>query len=290
MAAEFTLDGIESLRDRRYHRTSELRVTTEAQARAFVDEVGFCFLLGAKSVEIPTLWAAVCGAHREVPRHHNDPDLGRTWRWKDTLPSRGEIYYGKLLRGKPTLVSLELLPHFYALSPNYGDLDDYLVQYEEGLLSVEAKNVYQALLDGGAMATSRLRQVAGLSGGGSNARRFENALTELQAELKIVKVGISDANRWGYAYVYDLLLRHFPDVSDKARAVSTDQAMETLLVRYLENVIVVPEAAAKRLFRWDEWEWDRLMARVEDKHAVRRGFRVKGLRGACLTLADADGT
>ena len=287
MAPEPTLEQIESLRDRRYRRTPDLRVTTEAQARAFVDEVGFCFLFGAKGIEIPSLWSAICGGKRPVPRQHNDPDLGRTWRWKDTLPSRGEIYYGKLLRGKATLVSLDLLPSFYALSPNYGDLDDYLAQYEEGLLSVEAKNVYEALLNEGAMATSRLRQVAGLAGGGAAARRFDNALAELQAELKIVKVGISDANRWGYAYVYDLLLRRFPDLSDKARAISSDHAMENLLFAYLRSVVVVPEAAAKRLFRWEEWEWDRLMPRLEANGTIRRGLRVEGLRGGCLALGDA---
>ncbi|MBN1401529.1 MAG: hypothetical protein JXA74_11870 [Anaerolineae bacterium] len=286
MGAGWSLEGIEAWRDLRYHRTAELRVTSEAEARAFVDEIGFCFLFGDKSVEIPTLWAAVCGSRRPVPHHHNDPDLGRTWQWKDTLPSRREIYYGKLLRGKPTLVSLALLPIFYALSPNYGDLEDYLIQYEEGLLSAEAKGIYEALLYKGAMATSRLRQEAGLPGGGANARRFESALTELQMELKIVKVGISDANRWGYAYVYDLFLRRFPEVPEAARAISTDAAMETLLVRYLRNVVAQTQAGVKRVFGWDEWEWERLLDRLTEKGLIRRDLRIEGLRGPCLALAE----
>jgi len=165
MALDYTPEQIEAIRDLRYHRTPALRVRTEQQARQFVDQVGFCFLFGDKTTEIPTLWAAVCGSRRPMPHHHHDADIGRTWRWKDTLPSRGEIYYGKLLRKKPTLVSLSLLPCFYALSPNYGDVEDYLLQYEEGKLSSEARNVYEALLEHGAMATSRLRQLAGLSGG-----------------------------------------------------------------------------------------------------------------------------
>jgi hypothetical protein len=284
MGAGCSLERIEAWRDLRYHRTTALRVTNEAEARAFVDEVGFCFLFGDKGVEVPTLWAAVCGSRRPVPRRHNDPDLGRTWQWKDTLPSRREIYYGKLLRGKATLVSLAFLPSFYALSPNYGDLEDYLLQYEEGLLSAEAKSIYEALLNKGAMATSRLRQEAGLPGGGANARRFENALTELQMELKIVKVGISDANRWGYAYVYDLFLRRFPEVPEAARAISTDAAMETLLLRYLHNVVAQTQAGAQRLFGWDGWEWDRLLDRLTAKNLIQRDVRIEGLRGPCLTL------
>ena len=280
---QYTLDEIESLRDVRYHRTLELRVHTEEQALGFVNEVGFCFLFGEKGVAIPTLWSAICGSRRPVPRSNRDADIGRTWRWKDTLPSRGLVYYGKLLRDRATLVSLDLLPWFFALSPNYGDVEDYMEQYDEGLLTVEAKNVYEALLNEGAMATSRLRQVAGLSGG-PNARRFERALVELQRELKIVKVGTSDANAWGYAYVYDLFLRRFPEIPEAARSISTDAAREALLERYLRNVIAQTEAAARRLFRWDDWEWARLLERMAGKGQIRRGVRIQGLRGSCLML------
>ncbi len=286
MAYDYTLEELESLRDVRYHRTPELRVTSEEEALRFINEVGYCFLFGDRDVEIPTLWAAICGSRRTVPEEHFDHEVGLTWEWKDTLPTRGEIFYGKLLRGKPTLVSLALLPCFYALSPNYGDVDDYLEQYSEGQLSVEAKNIYEALLKEGAMATSRLRQVAGLAGSGANARRFDRALGELQAELKIVKVGISDANRWGYAYVYDLFLRRFPDLPERARRISTDEAMKALLLSYLRNVIAHPETSVKRLFHWDEWEWDRLLARLAERGSIRRDVRVQGLPGLCLAAVE----
>lgn len=287
MSFEYTLEQIEALRDIRYHRTPALRATTEARALAFIDEVGFCFLFGDAAVEMPTLWAAVAGSRRSMPSGHFDPDLDRTWNWKDSLPTRGVAYYGKLLRGRPTLVSLALLPTFYALSPNYGDIEDYLLQYEEGKLSVEAKNVYEALLKEGALATSRLRQVAGMPGGGENARRFERALAELQAEMKIAKVGISDANRWGYAYVYDLFLRRFPDVPEAARHIGEEEAMQTLLLRYLRNVIAVPEATARRLFRWEEWEWERVLARAAAQGHILRDVRIEGLRGRCLATTGA---
>lgn len=283
MTSEYTLDEIEALRDVRYHRTPELRAHTEEQALGFVNEVGFCLLFGEKGVAIPTLWSAICGSRRAVPRSNRDADIGRTWGWKDSLPSRRLVYYGKLLRDRATLVSLDLLPWFYALSPNYGDVEDYIDQYDEGLLTVEAKNVYEALLNEGAMATSRLRQVAGLAGG-ANARRFERALVELQRELKIVKVGTSDANAWGYAYVYDLFLRRFPDMPEAARPIGTDAAMETLLERYLRNVIAQTETATRRLFRWDAWEWTRLLERLAEQRRLLRGVRIEGFRGSCLML------
>jgi len=272
-------------RDWRYRRTPQRRVHTEAEAREFVDQVGLAFLFGARGVEMPTLWGAVAGSTRPVPEHHNDDDLGRVWSWKDTLPARKEIYYGKLLRAMPTLVSLDLLPAFYALSPNYGDPLDYIEQYEAGLLSVEARRVYEVLLNQGALATSFLRKEAGLAGGGAVARRFDAALTELQMQLKIAKVGISDASRWGYAYVYDLFTRQFPDVPGLARAVPTDQAMETLLLRHLQNVAVESVSACERLFRWDPWEWDRLIARLASRGAILNDLSVNWLRGPAMAHA-----
>jgi hypothetical protein len=281
-----TAIAISTLRDRRYHRTPEGRIHTEAAARAFVDEVGFCFLFGERGIEIPTLWGAICGADRPVPRHHDDADLGRAWNWKDSLPARGEVFYGKLLRAKPTLVSLALLPTFYALSPNYGDVEDYLQQYDEGLLTIEARNIYQALRDEGPLSTSRLRQIAGLQGGGPVARRFDNALTELQTQLKIAKTGISDANRWGYAYVYDLFLRAFPDVPEQARLVSTDRAMETLLLQHLHNTVAEREAALRRLFGWEGWEMDRTLARLVTAGTIEPDVQVVGERST-LVVATA---
>ena len=285
--APYTREKIEALRDVRYHRTPALCARSEEQALAFVDAVGFCFLFGDQSAEMPTLWAAVTGSRRPVPRTHFDQDVGHVWQWKDSLPARGALFYGKLLRDKPTLVSLALLPSFYALSPNYGDIDDYVEQYAEGKLTSEAKSVYEVLLSEGAMATSRLRQTAGLAGGGANARRFERALTELQRELKIVKVGTSDANAWGYAYVYDLFIRRFPEVPQRAHAISSQVAMETLLVRYLDNVVAQPEHACQRLFRWGAWEWERLVERLVQQGHVRKGLRVQGARGEWLA-ASAD--
>ena len=285
MTCDYTLDQVEALRDLRYHRTPSLRLHNEDQALEYVDKVGFCFLFGDQDVEIPTLWAAITGSRRDVPSDHFDADVGRTWEWKDSLPVRGLIYYGKLLRAKPTLVSLGLLPCFYALSPNYGELDDYLEQYRDGLLSLEARNVYEALLKEGAMATSRLRQVVGLPGGGANARRFDRALAELQVGLQIVKVGISDANRWGYAYVYDLFLRRFPTVPALARTITRRDAMGKLLSVYLHNVIVQSEAVTQRLFRWDSREWEQLLADLAGRGLLRRDITVEGLPGDLLGLS-----
>ena len=256
-----TPQSIQDWRDTRYRRRPSLRLHNVQQALEFVNDVGFCFLFPAREVELPSLWEAICGQARPLPMHHDDTELGYTWEWKDEMPSRGLAFYGKLLRKKPMLISLQLLPHFYALSANYGEVEDYLLEYEEGKLSEEAKRVFEALLKHGALPTSHLRRRAGLEGK-EDARRFDRAILELQLGLKIVKTGISDANAWKYCYVYDVLLRRWPDLAERARAISSREAMSTLLLAYLHNVGVATVEQVVRLFGW-ELPWvEELRARL----------------------------
>lgn len=274
-------ERVEALRDARGHRRPELRLRNEEQAQAFVDEVGFCFLFAARGFAMPSLWEAICGEARPVPRQHNDPDLARAWQWKDSLPARKACFYGKLLRKRPTLVSRAYLAHLYALSENYGELDDYVEEYEEGRLSAESKWVYEALLNGGPQSTTRLRKLAGLEGK-ANMGRFDRALAELQAGLKIVKVGISDANAWGYCYVYDLLLRQYPDLAEQARTIHSTQAEEALCLKYLESAVCVTAGEIERLFGWEPWRMERLVARLVVAGAVASDVRWPGRRFAHL--------
>jgi len=279
-------DALRLLRAERYRQRPHLRVQTEAQALEFLNDVGLCLLFSGQGLELPSLWGALCGEDRPVPQHHRDRNLGLAWSWKDTLPIQGKVLYGKFLRKKPVFVSLALASYFYALSPNYGDpAEDYMQDYLDGHLSVEAKQVYEVLLEQGALPTSRLRREAGL-GGKSSASRFDRALAELQMQFRITKVAISDANRWGYAYVYDLFLRRFPGVPAAAHRISEEEAMVALLARYLRNVIAVPEAAARRLFRWETWEWDRVVERAATKGLILHDVRIEGLKGRCLATAD----
>ena len=136
------------------------------------------------------------------------------------------------------------------------------------------------------MSTKRIRKLANLAGGGQNARRFDRAVAELQIEIKIAKVGIADSNRWGYAYVYDLFMRRYPDVLEKARRIPSGEAMSFLLRRYLRNVIAQPESSVQRLFRWETWEWGVLLDRLADEGTICRGLHITGIDGSCLATTE----
>lgn len=215
-------------------------------------------LFPVRGMELPSLWEAINGRPRAMPRTHYDEAISLTWDFKDTLPAAKRVYYGKLLRHKPTLVSLQVLPYLYALSGNFGDLDDYLDAYADGRMSEPAKRVYEALLWHGPSPTSILRWRAGL-GGKENSARFDRAITELQAGMHIVKTGISDANRWQYCYVYDLLPRWLPEVTQRAAEIKTKEAMQVVITKYLQVVMIATAPQMSRLFGWEPELTDRIV-------------------------------
>jgi len=280
---ELTPERVRAWRDEKYRRRANLRVRTEDEALAFLNDVGLAVLFSASDIELPSLWEAISGGTRAVPEHHDDADLGLTWDWKDTLPAHKSILYGKFLRKKPVFISLDLFPQFYALSGNFGELDEYLEQYRDGHMSEEARRIYETLLQRGALPTSHLRQAARMANKEA-APRFDRALAELQMGYKIVKVGISDANRWGYCYVYDLLPRQFPDAVVQARGISENRAADAILTRYMGTVLVASPQEAARLFGWEAWRLERSVKRLADSGALVADLRV-GDRNGLLGLA-----
>ncbi len=260
---------IANIRAAHYRMRPDLKVKTQAEAVRFINEVGVALLFPGDKLPLPDLWSAINGCERKLPKHHHDWALGKTWDWKDNIPARKRAWYGKLVRGKPAFVSLNDLPAIYALSSNYGELDDYLEAYADGLMSVEAKTIYEVLLAEGPLPTSAIRKASGMVGGGDNARRFERAIVELQADLKIVKSGVSTANRWKYCYEYDLLLRWAPNVAEQARQYNSRLAMRHLIGRYLQSSIGAPPAVFPRLFGWDPGVTERIMDEMLQDGTIR---------------------
>lgn len=246
---EIPSERIKAFREFTFRMTPTLRVRSLDEAVAFVNERGFIFFWPIKALEFPSLWTAAAG-NRPVPQERDDPGQ-ITWEWKDDALGKGLWYYGRLLRHRNMMVSLECLPYFYALSPNYGDPEnDFLEQYHQGTISMEARAVYETLLNQGAMDSLSLRREAHLRSTGSEGR-FNHAIDTLQGELKILPVGISQAGSWHYAYIYDLVTRHFPELQDLARPISETEARSHLLLTCLETLGAAEISEISRLFGWE---------------------------------------
>jgi hypothetical protein len=273
-----TKHAVTERREARYRRRMNLRVTTKEQAAEFVNDAGFCFLFPIQGVEMPSLWDAVAGRVLKTTNKHSGYEIERTWGWKDEALGQRLWFYGKLIRSRATLVSLNFLPNFYALSENYGDYEhDYLDEYHTGALSAEAKTIYEALLKNGALDAIRLRRESRMSAEASKPR-FEKALTELQTSLKVLPVGVAPAGAWRYAFIYEILPRWLPDLAERARSISRAAARCVILDRYLHNVIASPLAAAARVFGWKLDEARRAAEELAAQGRIDLAVKVAGIR------------
>jgi len=279
------MERLQAHRARSFGLLAGTRVATPAQALDFVNARGFAYFWPIKGVTLPSLWTAVAG-DRPVPNNHDDPGHV-TWRWKDEALGKRIWYYAKVLRKKATIISLEAAPYFYALSENYGSPEeDYLIAYQEGRLTRAAKLVYEALLDEGPLNTINLRRAARLANAKSS--EFNRALEVLQADFKVLPVGVSDAGAWHYSHIYDLVPRHYPDLPGQARHIGEAEAREKLLELYFQSVGAAQMRDVDKLFRWGNAVTERAVRRLVEKGIVLEGLTREDKRGEWLALAESD--
>ncbi|MGD0002595.1 MAG: crosslink repair DNA glycosylase YcaQ family protein [Anaerolineaceae bacterium] len=278
------LEDLKKYRAQSYFTLPGTRLHTMDEAVEFVNLRGFIFFWPVKNVELPSLWAAVAG-DRPVPDEHDDPGH-ITWDWKDRMLGKKRWYYARILRRRNTFISMSALPYFYALSPNYGEPEtDYLDQYEEGLMTAEARAVFEALLREGPLDTLALRRAAHMKGP-SNDTRFNRALDNLQLEFKALPVGISDAGSWHYAFIYDLTHRHIPELISQARGIAELEACVKLVELYLRSVGAAQVQDIARLFGWEMQKVSKALEILQRNGVVQTDLEFAQLGGNWLALSE----
>ncbi|MEK9137661.1 MAG: hypothetical protein AAB393_11105, partial [Bacteroidota bacterium] len=250
MKFSYSTNEVEAWRDKVHRRTSRLAVKTKHQALQFINTVGFCFAFKADYSESPCLWHAATGRRNpEMPHHtHHDPYLSFVWEMKNILPAEKKIYYGKLLRNRPTMVSLEYFPYFYALSRRSGASDEYVREFASGTLSPAAKSIMDALTDSSPQITKGLKLASGLHTK-ADRKEFDNAIAELQRKMFIVKV----AEHYDpFTFEWETVLRRFSKETRAARKISEERAREHILQKYFENQLVGTVVSIQGLFGWEK--------------------------------------
>ena len=279
-----SLERIQTHRARTYRLLPGLRLTSLAEAAAFVEDRSFVFFWPIKGVEMPSLWAAVAG-DRPVADEHDDPGH-KTWGWKDASLGKKCWYYAKVLRKKATMIALDVAPYFYALSENYGTPEeDYLDQYRQGTLTQESKAIYEVLLREGPTHTIALRTMTFMAGKASNSR-FSRALDELQADFKILPVGVAQAGTWNYAFIYDCVHRHYPDLPERAGAIKISEAQRTLVELYFRSVGAAQLGDVAKVFQWPRKDVEQAARALVDAGTLVAGLTIPGQKGEWLALAD----
>ncbi len=267
MTAFVTLSGA-ALRRLRRDVVRRFRVRTQGQALRFIRAVGFCYAFTAGPGQLPGLFD-VLDTRSENRR------WAWAWDWKEALPSAKKVFYGRVLHRKPTFISLEFVPHFFALTGNVGDPDDYQRLYEAGRLSYSARRVYELITRGGPLTTRQIRQAVEPDRRGSSSRLLR-ALAELQGLFLLARIGEVGDNPGNYAYVWDAFDRWLPDAVQQASRISHPEAAAAVLVQYLRLAGAPRPEDAAALF---EWPPPVLAAVIQDLRDDGRIVTVRGPDG-----------
>ncbi len=246
------------------------RVRTAAACRRFVEHLGFCYAFTPGPGGIPGLFDV-------VGTRSTDRMWSWVWTWKDSLVTRRQVYYGRVLRRKPTFIALAYLPAFYALSGNVGEPDDYLLAYRTGHLSLLAREVYEQIERQGPLDTWQLRRR--FVAAGDSGSRLHRALEELQERFLIAKVAEVEG-RGSYAYIWDTFARWMPEVIAQAARITGEEAAGLVLRGYLRIVGAATPQQVADLFRWPPSLLQPAAARggaVEAELAGERAWTFPGL-------------
>lgn len=281
-------DQLNQYRAQTFRTAPGLRLTSADQAVDFVNQRGYIFFWPIKNVMMPSLWAAVAG-DRPVADAHDDPGHV-SWNWKDSLLGKRRWFYGRVLRKRNSMISLNILPYFYALSPNYGNYEeDYLIDYEAGSLPLASRLIYEALLKDGPLDTITLRKKAGLTSRASDTE-FNHALDNLQTTFRILPTGVADTGAWHYAFIYDIVARHFPDLTERAHPITEADARQKLIQVYLESLGVAAFKDLQSFFCTQPLSWDpkRLetdLQKMEGRGQLRQSVAIENLPGTFVVSA-----
>jgi hypothetical protein len=279
-----TIDRIKEYRSHTFGYHPKDRVRTKEEAIKFVNQRGFIFFWPIKGTTLPSLWGAVSG-DRPVPNDHDDPGHV-SWGWKDSLLGKHVWYYGKILRKKATIISMAIAPCFYALTENYGSPDeDYLTIYEQGRMTQEAKAIYEALLESSPQDTITLRKKARLTSQESDSR-FNRALTDLQADFKIMPVDVVDAGSWHYSFAYDIVARYEPDLLENSRYLGELDARQKILELYFQSVGAAKIRDLVKLFGWKPADIEQAIGHLEYAGLIQKHQALDNHPGEWMILSE----
>lgn len=181
-----------------------------------------------------------CCTAKELPAYPDFPSQSAVlregaadvWFWKDDLHVETRLYYTRVFGGEPGFISYSLLP---ALVATNGRVADELIF--SGLLSAEARLIYQIIEESGPIPIRDLKKLLGPD----TKRAATRLLHELERQFIITKSGITGRTRGTYGYVWDLTERWMPEVLEAADRIGRSAA-ENMIRQRLAAFGVPPDS------------------------------------------------
>lgn len=209
-------------------------VRTIEDARAFLEDVGFCLIYPLRPpLPLPTWIGAYVGSDERLPgarQAFSDPRAGEAEELMLRLLREKSAFESNLLGESNILVAASLFPYFYAL---------VAAQEKKGTakgekLSPLANDTYKVIQAKGPLAKQQLRA---LLKGDLSTSALDRALAELWSRLRITRVGhLPDEGA-----VWDTFARWAPKQVKEGAALSTAEALSAMLSKYLDAAIAADQ-------------------------------------------------
>jgi hypothetical protein len=220
-------------------------IRTIEQARAFLDEVGFCLMYPKRpALLVPTFIGAFVGSEDRLP--------GWQHAFKDPRAAEATELMVRLLRERTAfeanlfeenngfLVSASAFPYFYALmgernpkqAPKPGSRSPY---------SALACDAFELISRDGPISKQKMQE--GL-GGSVSLAALDGALGELWSKLRITRVDYKASG----GSVWDVLYRWAPDAVKEGVGLSVQEALTALISKYLDCVVAIEQADLETFF------------------------------------------
>lgn len=220
-------------------------VRTIEDARAFLEDVGFCLMYPRRpAMWLPTFIGAFVGADDRLPEWQHA--------FKDSRAAEATELMVRLLRERfafeanlfeennGLIIAASVFPYFYALMgernpkqpPKPGTRSPY---------SQLACDAYALIQKEGPLSKQKLLEQLG---GGLSTAALDKALAELWSKLRLTRVDykVNEGSVW------DLLYRWAPDPVKEGVGLSVPEALSALLSKYLDCVIAVEQSELEIFF------------------------------------------
>ena len=220
-------------------------IRTIEEARAFVGDVGLCFMFPQRpALLVPTFVGAFVGSEDRLPEWQHA--------FKDPRAAQATELMVRLLREKTAfeanvfqenngfLIAADAFPYFYALvgernpkqAPKAGTRSPY---------SQLACDAYGVIQRDGALSKQKLLERLG---GGLSTAALDKALAELWSKLRITRVDYKAAE----GSVWDLLYRWAPDPVKEGVGLSMPEALSALVSKYVDCTIAAEQSELEAFF------------------------------------------
>jgi len=220
-------------------------IRTIENARAFLEDVGFCLMYPQRPpLLVPTFMGAFVGSDDRLPDWQHafaDPRAAEATELMVRLLRERAAFEANLFEeNNGFLVAASAFPYFYALmgernpkqAPRAGTRSPY------SQLACDAFGLIQR--DGPISKQKLLEKLAG----GLSTAALDKALAELWSKLRITRVDYKASE----GSVWDLLYRWAPEEVKEGVGLSVPEALSALVSKYLDCVIAVELAEIEAFF------------------------------------------